>query len=66
MQTEIVRCSCGQILATRTGSCVFIKWRGRKVRIKGLQTVEVICERCKKKTEIKKNAQKQIDNHNIL
>lgn len=54
MQTEIVRCSCGQILATRSGSCIFIKWRGRKVRIKGCQSVEVICERCKKKTEIKK------------
>ena len=65
MQSEIVRCPCGQILATRYGSYVFIKWRGRKVRVKGAQTVELICEKCKKRTEIKKSFMYTLDKHKM-
>lgn len=58
MQNEIIRCQCGQILATRSGPCLFLQWRGRKARVKGAQNVEIVCEKCKRKIEIKKYSRK--------
>lgn len=48
-----VCCKCGRVLAEQRGTELFLRWRGRKVKIKAAEAVEITCEVCGAVHELK-------------
>lgn len=54
MDVQVIRCRCGRVVGVLENGTLIVKKNGRIARIEGDYSAELVCERCRTITAIRK------------